>query len=127
MPDAVSGRISTPLTMRGPLLALGHKDKSLFDVKLTQQEEYRFNGTKGGMAYTKKVENYFISQAPIIRELLKWAEHEDLNTINHERCVEAVGGALTHDQVYMINGGVWANDLGGLDAWRRVTSYITNG
>ena len=137
-------RLGLPLDMRGPLLSLGHKDKSLFDVKLTQQEEYRFDGTKGGVAYKKKLENYFMPQAPIIRELLKWAEREDMERIDHDRCMQAVGNALTSDQVYTVNAGVWgflsggisgaalemfnrADDLEGLDAWRRVTRYITNG
>ena len=67
--------------MHGPLLALGHKGKSPFDAKLTQQDGYRFNDTKGGVAYEKEVENNFISQAPIIRMLLKWAGRQDLTVI----------------------------------------------
>jgi len=136
--------MGVPLDLRGPLLALGYKDKPLFDTKLTNQDDYRFNGVKGGLAYKKKLENYFISQAPVLRNILKWAEQEDLYTIDHAKCVEAVGTALTHDQIYMINAGVWgflagglsgaalemfnrAEDLEGLDAWRIVTRYITNG
>ncbi len=136
--------MGVPLDLRGPLLALGYKDKPLFDTKLTNQDDYRFNGIKGGLAYKKKLENYFISQAPVLRNILKWAEQEDLYTIDHAKCVGAVGTALTHDQIYMINAGVWgflagglsgaalemfnrADDLEGLDAWRIVTCYITNG
>ena len=55
-----------------------------------------------------------------------------------------MGGALTHDQIYTVNAVIWgflaggisgaalemfnrAEDLEGLDAWRRVTRYITSG
>ena len=74
----------------------------------------------------------------------KWAGQDDLHDINHARCVGAVGTALTHDHIYMVNAGVWgflagglsgaalemfnrADGLKGLYVWRRAARYTTNG
>ena len=143
-PHAEHGRIALPLALYGPLGAIGFKERSLFDDKMTTQEEYRFNGVKGGIAWKGKVERHFISRAPILRQILEWAEKEELETITPEKFQEAVGMALMHEQVQMVNAAIWgflsgaisgvaedifknADMLNGLDAWRRITRYIDHG
>ena len=62
------------LKMLGPLGAITFKDRGMFDDKLMLNEEYRYNGVKGGAAWKSKAERYFVSKAPVLRELLEWAE-----------------------------------------------------
>ncbi len=38
---------------------------------MTIQEEYRFNGVKNGPQWKGKVERYFVSKAPVLKELLE--------------------------------------------------------
>ena len=56
--------------------------------------------------WTRKVENYFIGKAPILEELLLCAEKEDVNVIEPEHFIQAVGGAMTTEQVYTTNAGI---------------------
>ena len=137
-------RKSLPLQLRGPLGAIAFKDRSVFDEKFTMQEDYRFNGIKNGEQWKTRVERYFISRAPILREILEFAELEDMEEITTERFTQAAGHVLTEDQIMMVNAGIWgflaacltgsaeslferAEMLNGLDAWRRVVRHIDHG
>ena len=132
---------SLPLKLTGALGAIDFKGKSLLDDKLAFQPEYRYDGGKGGVKWKRKLENYIISRAPILRGLLVWAEAEDLNVISNTRLRVAVGSALSEEQIDMVDGGIWgflsaaltggaetifngADALNGLDAWRRMVRYI---
>ena len=143
-PSAAPGRATLPLPLLGPLGAIAFKDKSLFDDKLALQEEFRFAGIKGGIQWKGKVERHFISRAPILKELLEWAEKEDMEEISEARFLMAVGNRLTAEQVAMTNAAIWgflstgisgpaeatfkrAATLNGLDAWRRMARYIDHG
>ncbi len=75
--DALRAPATLPLKLQGPLGAIGYKDKALFDDKLSSQDEYRFNGSKGGWNWKGKMERYFISKAPVLRELLEWVEKDE--------------------------------------------------
>ena len=107
-------------------------------------DEYRFNGVKGGLSWKGKTERHFIARCPILKGILEWAEQEELETISPQRFQEAVGGALTREQVHLVNAAIWgflsgsvsgpaeeifkrADTLNGLDAWRRMTRYIDHG
>ena len=81
--------------------------KSFFDDKLTTSEEYRFNGVKGGLAWKGKTERHFISRCQVLKGILEWAEQEELETISPQRFIEAVGSALTREQVHLINAAIW--------------------
>ena len=87
---------------------------------------------------------YFIARAPILRDILEFAELEDMEEITIERFQLAAGHALTEDQILTINAGIWgflagcitgsaeslferADVLDGLDAWRRVVRHIDHG
>ncbi len=82
--------------------------------------------------------------APILKEILEWAEKEDMDEITEDKFRQAVGGRLTRDQVSMVNAALWgflsngisgpaeaafkrASTLNGLDAWRRMARYIDHG
>ena len=38
----------------------------MFDDKLMLNEEYRYNGVKGGAAWKSKLERYFVSKASVL-------------------------------------------------------------
>ena len=96
-----------PLRLEEPLGSQLQQGKSFFDDKLTTSEEYRFNGVKGGLAWKGKTERHFISRCPILKGILEWAEQEELETISPQRFIEAVGSALTREQVHLINAAIW--------------------
>ena len=50
----------------------------MFDDKLALQPEFKHDGGKGGVKWKKKLENYMISRAPVLKGLLQLAEAEDL-------------------------------------------------
>ena len=135
---------SLPLDLTGAMGAIDFKGKSLLDDKLAFQSEYRYDGGKGGVKWKKKLENYFISRAPIIKGLLTWAESQDLEVITAKHLRQAVGPALTEEQIQMVDGGIWgflsaaltggaetifdgADSLQGIDAWRRMVRYVEDG
>ena len=96
-----------PLRLEEPLGSQLQQGKSFFDDKLTTSDEYRFNGVKGGFAWKGKTERHFISRCFIFKGILEWAEQEELETISPQRFIEAVGSALTREQVHLINAAIW--------------------
>ena len=143
-PEAKGTKKTLPLTLPGPLGAIDRKDRSIFDEKLTLQAEYKFDGIKGGIAWKGKLERYFISKAPILKELLEWAESEDMETVTVDMFKQAVGTRMTDTQVLTVNAELWgflsgalsgtaetmfkrAETLNGLDAWRRMARFVDNG
>ena len=143
-PAVQRGPKSLPLALKGPLGAIGYKDRGVFDEKLALQDEYRFNGSKGGLAWKGKTERYFIGRAPILKDILDWAEGCDLDVITVEKLQQAVGVHLTEEQVLTLNAAIWgflsgavsgtaeiifkrAATLNGIDAWRRLTHYVEHG
>ena len=79
-----------------------------------------------------------------MRKLIKWAEDMDTQPISEDLVFKAVGDRMTEDQIYNMASCIWgflakalsgpamnisngAEDLNGLDAWRRVVGYITSG
>ena len=135
---------SLPLDLKGPLGSIGYKDRSIFDQKLSLQEEFRFNGTKGGLTWKGKTERYFISCAQVLKDLLAWAEECDLDTISVDKLKQAIGNKLTEEQVLNVNAAIWgflsgavsgtaetifkrSETLNGIDAWRRLAHYVEHG
>ena len=53
------------------------------------------------------MENHFISVAPLLQEVLGWAEEQDMSTITSEKFVAAVGSRLTYGQVVILNAAIW--------------------
>ena len=75
----------------------------MFDNKLMLNEEYRYNGLKGGAAWKSKLERYFVSKAPVLRELLEWAKSQDNTVIDEATMVRAVSVRLTEEQALSVN------------------------
>ena len=72
-------RSLTPLPLEyGPLGALLHSKHGLFDDKITSEEEYKFDGSKGGDRWKGKVERYMISKVPALKNIFIWAEKVDM-------------------------------------------------
>ncbi len=133
-----------PLDLKGPLGAISFKDRAIFDEKLAIQEDYRFNGTKGGLAWKGKVERHFISRAPVLKEILEWAEACELQEIDPGTFRKAVLKKLDEEQAVVLNAALWgflsvavshtaetifkgAGTLNGIDAWRRLARFIDQG
>ena len=49
----------------------------LFDDKIPTIDEFRYEGTKGGDAWRRKVRNYWLSKAPQLMGILNWTEHSE--------------------------------------------------
>ena len=146
--DALRAPATLPLKLQGPLGAIGYKDKALFDDKLSSQDEYRFNGSKGGWNWKGKMERYFISKAPVLRELLEWVEKDEHSGTNgevtFERLCLAVGARMTEEQLFLVDAAIYgflsgaltgtaetifkrAGMLRGFDAWRKIVRFIDHG
>ncbi len=137
--------LSLPLDLEGPLGAIAFKDKHpIFDEKLAVLDAYGFNGTKGGLAWKGKVERHFISRAPVLKEILEWAEARELHEIDGATFKKAVSRKLDDEQALVLNAALWgflsaavsgtaetvfkgAKTLNGIDAWRRLARFIDHG
>ena len=76
----------------------------MFDDKMTSQAKFCFNDIKGGMAGKSKVEPYFVTQAPFLRELLERADAEDNQTISEAKFLKTVLNRLSEEQAMNLNG-----------------------
>ena len=117
----------------------------MFDDKLSERSEYQYAGEVGtGIAWKGKVERHFISRAPVMMNILKWAEDQGLEKITEPMLAAAIGSKLTDEQQMIMNGQLWgflsasvsgsadslfkgADALQGIDAWRILTRYILQG
>ncbi len=102
-PDGTKAKKTLPLPLKGPLGAIGYKERALFDDKIAHHEEYKFNGAKGGINWKQRTERYFISRAPILHDLLKWAEEEDMAEVTLDRFRAADSQTLTEEQILFVN------------------------
>ena len=53
-----------------------YAERHLFDDKVADRAEFKFDGTKGGSSWKSVVEFYMSSKVPVLMELLKWAEKQ---------------------------------------------------
>ena len=103
----------------------------------------QFDGTTNGAAWVRKVENDFISRAPVLLAVLSWAE-ECEDSIDVPMIMKVAGHKLSEEQVRNVNASMWgfisaivsgaaetmfkrAKGLQGLDAWRVMTRYVNHG
>jgi hypothetical protein len=87
-----------PLKLMQPLGSIGYKDRPLFDHKMTLQDEFKFNGVKDGYKWKGKVENYMMACAPVMMEILRWADRQNMEPIKWETISYAVSTKMTEDQ-----------------------------
>ena len=145
MPRDIKGKLILPLSFREHIGSAGYKDKPMFDEKLTERDDYKYSGKTGsGFAWKGRVERHFISRAPVMMKILKWAEEQGLNKVTEAHLAEAIGAKLTDEQQMVMNGQLWgflsasvsgaaetlfkgADVLQGIDAWRIITRYISQG
>ena len=138
--------VETPL-IDGPLGQLIKPEVNLFDDKLTNQLAFCFDGQKGGATWMTKLGNYFVSKCPAARVLLTWAGKFDGESIPHHLLMEIAskpGSTMTPVLLDSLNNQMWgflsncvsseadtifkgADDLQGIDAWRRIVRYIDHG
>ena len=75
---------------------------------MTLQEEFKFNGkTENAFKWKTKVHGYFITCAPILLEIFRWAEKMDLTPIANETFSYAVSSRLTEEQGANLNTQLW--------------------
>ena len=129
-----------PIKSRQIGLMSGEKyaERQIFDDKVADRSEFKFDGTKGGTSWKSAIEFYMSSKVPILMELLKWAEkHGDtvVDSTNLAMCLSDVY-ALDGDRQEFLHTAIWgflsscvkgsaltifklAEVFCGLDAWRR--------
>ena len=76
-------------------------------IKVMLTPEYRWDGVKGDAAWKSRVERYFITKAPVLRELLEWAEAQDAMAITKTQVVEASSNRLTAEQAMAVTSQIW--------------------
>ena len=139
---------SLPLRLTATLGSIGYKDRPIFDHKMTLQDEYRFNGTKDGIKWKNKVHGYFVTCAPVLLEVLRWAECQDQTPISNETFTYAVSMRLSEEQSANLTTQMWGflaavvsgsaetmfkradrcvGEMNGIDAWRRLVRHIDHG
>ena len=69
--------------------------------------EHQWDGVKGGAAWKSRVERYFITKAPVLRELLELAEAQDADVIIEAQVIEASSNRLTSEQAMAVNSQIW--------------------
>ena len=109
-PAAPAGRGPTALPLdlgRGTLGGILHKDRPLLDDKMALHDDYRYNGTKGGFEWKEAMENYIISKAGVMRNILQWAEDCDDARIDEDTIVYAVSSKITEEQILTVNANLW--------------------
>ena len=78
----------------------------MFDDKLTTEAEFKFDGINHGSAWKTKVERYMVYKAPILTELLQWAEAQDGETISEAHMVAACSRRLSEEQAPAVNAQI---------------------
>ena len=137
-----------PLKLMATLGSIGYKDRPIFDHKMTLQDEMKFNGVKDGFKWKKKIEQYFITCAPVMMEISRWAERQDHRPIRAETFAYAVSHKMTEEQAANLTTQLWGflaavvsgsadtmfkradksvGEMNGIDAWRRLVRHIDHG
>ena len=79
----------------------------MFDDKLTTEAEFKFDGVNNGSAWKTKVERYMVYKAPILKELLEWAEAQDNEVITEDQMIAACSRRLPDEQARNVNAQIW--------------------
>ena len=143
--DERTGDLEAPLRRRPlGLLAGDRLDKQIFDDKMAAQNEMRWDGGKGGPAWKSRVQSYFWSKVPALLDILKWAEKHDKTVVTDEAFNAVVSHFMDEYKQQAVSAAIWgflsaclsgsaetifrsAEDLNGIDAWRRVVRIIDSG
>jgi hypothetical protein len=66
-----------PLRLMQPIVSIGYKDRPVFDHAMALQDDFGFTGVKDGDTWTGNAEKYFMPCAPVMMEVLRWAERQE--------------------------------------------------
>ena len=125
---------------------LGHIDATnIFDEKMTERAEFKYNGSTGGDRWKRRLEGYLIPRVPALKELFEYIEHMPDGVIVTAQLIQAaVGQWMTPYQqdnlnraLYGFLAGCFTGDadtvfkgarmLQGFDAWKRMIRSIDHG
>ena len=126
----------------GPLGGLA--TNKMFDDKMTTQDAYRFDGAKGGDQWKGRTKRYLMAKVPAAKAILEWAEAADDKIIDDLMLKQVTDHVITDEQRELFNSAIWgflsgcltgeaetvfkrAEDLNGVDSWRRIVRYIDHG
>ena len=107
VPRDAQGQRSLPLKLTEPLGSVGYKDKPIFDLKLTEKDEYKYAGSKNGMTCKRNVENHLISVAPVLQDILEWTESAEHEKTTRDFICRATSVRLSREQVVIVNAAIW--------------------
>ena len=82
----------------------------LFDDKLTAQDEFKFDGTKGGDRWKGKLERYYMSKSPAMKNILEWSERCETGLaegLTEDMVSEAIGNGMTGTEREFMNASLW--------------------
>ena len=96
-----------PLKLTATLGAIGYNDRPIFDMKMALQDDYKFNGSRDGSKWKSKVGSYFITCAPVLMEVLEWAERQDSQPIRAETFSYAVSLKMSEEQASNLQTQIW--------------------
>ena len=71
-------------SINGPLGGL--LTNRLYDDKIMSQDEYKFDGVKGGDQWKGRCRRYFMAKVPALRVLMAWCESADDKTVTDNIC-----------------------------------------
>ena len=111
---------------------------------MTEGSEFKFDGTKGGAAWKLRVSQHMIGRVPAMIEILKWSEKHDQTKVADESFESATFAFLDDRQRGELQSQLWsflagclqgsamtqfkrADQLNGLDAWRRAVRMMDSG
>ena len=128
-----------PLKLTATLGSIGYKDRPIFDHKMTLQDEFKSNGVKDGFKWKGEIGKYFITCAPVLMELLRWAERQDHTPITAATFAHVVSLKMSEEQSANLTTQLWGfltavvsgsaetmfkradqsvGEMDGTDAWR---------
>ncbi len=119
----------------------------LFDDRVPMNEQYKYDGVKGGSEWKKRVRDYMIGSCPAIMTMLNWAESMDNAKITDEAMTEFSGSWMGEEDPRILGGHVWKfvrmclvpgsraekrfrsvkPELNGFEAWRALCWDISQG
>ena len=100
---------SNPIRARGiGVLASDKPGFSIFNEKLTESDEFRFDGVKNGSAWKQRVSQHLFGRIPALIEILKWAERHDQRRVTDEDFEIATASFLDERQQTELQSQLWS-------------------
>jgi hypothetical protein len=81
---------------------------SIFNEKLAEGSEFKFDGIKGGAAWKLRVSQHLIGRVPAMIEILKWSEKHDQTKVADESFDPATMAILVERQRGELQSQLWS-------------------